>query len=95
MIDIEKALDILTDHYEYDEESELNEAIDLVVKVVRERVDNCMLKMFGECSYKETGCSDCKIKHKIFEALKNYDSCSFDGDCSYCSHNYDCKFRED
>ena len=33
--------------------------------------DNCVLTMFGECSYKETGCSDCKIIDKIGKALKN------------------------
>lgn len=32
---------------------------------------NCVLTLFGDCSYQETGCSDCKIKQKIREALKN------------------------
>ena len=30
---------------------------------------DCVLKMFGECSYDETGCSDCLIKAKIKKAL--------------------------
>lgn len=31
---------------------------------------DCVLTMFGECSYKETGCSDCKVKDKIRKALE-------------------------
>lgn len=30
---------------------------------------NCVLTMFGKCSYNETGCSDCEIKDKIRKAL--------------------------
>lgn len=30
---------------------------------------NCVLTMFGKCSYNETGCSDCEIKNKIRKAL--------------------------
>lgn len=30
---------------------------------------NCVLTMFGKCSYRETGCSDCGVKAKIREAL--------------------------
>ena len=30
---------------------------------------DCVLKLFGECSYNETGCSDCAVKSKIFKAL--------------------------
>ena len=30
-----------------------------------ENAVNCVLTMFGDCSYEETGCSDCKIKEKI------------------------------
>jgi hypothetical protein len=40
------------------------------VKVPENEV-NCVLTMFGECSYDETGCSDCKIKEHIRKALKN------------------------
>ena len=32
--------------------------------------NDCDLIQFGECSYAETGCSDCKIKQKIRKALK-------------------------
>lgn len=38
------------------------------VKVPEDTV-NCVLTMFGECSYNETGCSDCEIKDKIRKAL--------------------------
>ena len=31
---------------------------------------NCILTMFGECSYNETGCSDCAVAEKIREALR-------------------------
>lgn len=30
---------------------------------------DCSLKEFGDCSYSETGCSDCKIKNRIRTAL--------------------------
>ena len=30
---------------------------------------NCVLTMFGKCSYNKTGCSDCEIKDKIRKAL--------------------------
>lgn len=32
---------------------------------------NCVLTMFGECSYNETGCSDCKVKQTIRIALED------------------------
>lgn len=31
---------------------------------------DCVLKQFGDCSYAETGCSDCAITAKIRKALK-------------------------
>lgn len=37
---------------------------------VPENEVNCVLTMFGKCSYNETGCGDCEIKDKIFKALK-------------------------
>lgn len=36
---------------------------------VPENAVNCVLTMFGECSYNKTGCSDCEIKVKIRKAL--------------------------
>lgn len=36
---------------------------------VPENEVNCVLTMFGKCSYNETGCSDCEIKDKIRKAL--------------------------
>ena len=32
---------------------------------------NCSLEEFGECSYRETGCSDCKVKEKVRNAIDN------------------------
>ena len=34
-----------------------------------ENAVNCVLTMFGKCSYNKTGCSDCEIKDKIRKAL--------------------------
>lgn len=31
--------------------------------------NGCILTIWGECSYRETGCSDCLIKNKITTAL--------------------------
>lgn len=44
-----------------------------IIEIVEEEIDNaptiepndCVLKEFGKCSYKETGCSDCKIKSNL------------------------------
>ena len=36
---------------------------------VPENAVNCVLTMFGKCSYNKTGCSDCEIKDKIRKAL--------------------------
>lgn len=37
---------------------------------VPENEVNCVLTLFGKCSYNETGCSDCELKDKIRKALK-------------------------
>lgn len=57
----------------YPKDAEVNEALDLAIESLIEldKHENCILTMFGDCSYKETGCSDCKIIEKIGEALKN------------------------
>lgn len=31
---------------------------------------NCVLTMFGKCSYNETGCSDCEIKKQNTQGVK-------------------------
>lgn len=46
-------------------------------------------KLFGW--YEADECGDYFDKDNV----KTVESCSFDGDCYYCSHNHDCKFRED
>lgn len=52
---------------------ELQWCIDLIDNAptveVPENEVNCVLTMFGKCSYNETGCSDCEIKDKIRKAL--------------------------
>ena len=40
------------------------------VEVPEDKV-NCVLTLFGKCSYNETGCSDCEIKDKIHKALND------------------------
>lgn len=36
---------------------------------------DCVLKQFGECTYTDTGCSDCKVKQKIRVALGKPEPC--------------------
>ena len=51
--------------------SDIIDAIDNAPTVeVPENAVNCVLTMFGKCSYNKTGCSDCEIKDKIRKALK-------------------------
>ena len=51
-------------------ETTLNQFIDWIdnAPTVQPEPD-CALKEFGDCSYSETGCSDCKIKNRIRTAL--------------------------
>lgn len=44
------------------------EALNIAIKALEEPSD-CVLNQFGECSYKETGCSDCLVKAEIRIAL--------------------------
>jgi len=52
------------------------EALNMAIKALKEtdRHGNCELNICGECSYRETGCSDCKMKEKIKEALRQQDA---------------------
>lgn len=54
--------------------SEINRCIEAIDNAptfeVSENAVNCVLTEFGNCSYNETGCSDCKIKDKIRKALE-------------------------
>ena len=34
---------------------------------------NCMMTVFGECSYAETGCGDCAVVEKVRNALDKYE----------------------
>ena len=54
------------------------------VKVPENEV-NCVLTMFGECSYNKTGCSDCEIKDKIRKALKERPQII---SCFNCKYDY-------
>lgn len=47
------------------------EALYMAIQALQEQIpQDCCLTEFGECSYKETGCSDCTIKARIREALQ-------------------------
>lgn len=49
-----------------------------------ENAVNCVLTMFGNCSYNKTGCSDCEIKYKIRKALEE----RLQGECEKCKFNH-------
>lgn len=55
---------------------------------VPENEVNCVLTMFGKCSYNKTGCSDCEIKDKIRKALKERPQGEWGkhGECPFCSY---------
>lgn len=87
-------------------ETTLNQFIDWIdnTPTVQPELD-CALNEFGDCSYSETGCSDCKIKNKIRTALNvaqpkrwiyhpYYEHC---GECAYecpiCGMGSDCDYN--
>lgn len=45
------------------------EALEMAIEAL-EHTGDCILEQFGECSYIETGCGDCKVKRRISEALE-------------------------
>lgn len=47
----------------------IGEAFDMAIEALTAK-ESCVLNQFGECSYSETGCSDCEIKEKIRKALE-------------------------
>lgn len=50
----------------------LSNAKDTMIRIIKGLPavqPDCALKEFGDCSYSETGCSDCKIKNRIRTAL--------------------------
>ena len=53
---------------------------------VPENTVDCVLTMFGNCSYNETGCSDCEIKDKIRKALNDRPA----GEWIIDGHHYKC-----
>lgn len=64
-----KALEV-TQYNDFDDLIRTERLIDNAPPVeVPENTVNCVLTMFGKCSYNETGCSDCEIKNKIRKAL--------------------------
>lgn len=47
---------------------EVAEAMTMAIEALQD-TRNCILTLFGDCSYNETGCSDCEIKQTIYKAL--------------------------
>lgn len=51
---------------------------------------NCMMTVFGECSYAETGCGDCAVVEKVRNALDKYEPKDEpQTDCDGCQHYAD------
>lgn len=42
--------------------------LDIAIEALQD-TQNCVLTLFGDCSYDETGCGDCEIKQTIYKAL--------------------------
>lgn len=51
---------------------------------------NCIMTMFGECSYNETGCGSCAVVEKVRNALDKYEPkdepLKTTEYCNYCNH---------
>ena len=62
-------------------DSDTYQFIEAAIKALKQK-KNCELTAWGECSYNETGCSECAIKVKITKAL----STQAIKDCSNCKH---------
>lgn len=76
--ELETYLDEVT---EYDEFSDgENSGIHMAIRVVESlppvepkiysNKHNCIMTIFGECSYSETGCGSCEVVDKVNEALR-------------------------
>ena len=56
---------------------------------------NCIMTIFGECSYAETGCGDCTVVEKVRKALSadrpqgEWKGYEIPSECSVCGHNWD------
>ena len=59
---------------------------------------NCIMTLFGECSYSETGCGDCAVVEKVREALEpkegewiihKINGIPHTVECSHCHQHYD------
>ena len=55
------------------------EALQMAIESL-EHIGDCVLKQFDECFYTEIGCSDCKVKRWISEALKRSEKRRFEHD---------------
>ena len=93
-----EAVDILNNTSFFGRSAEdIDEALNMAIDALQD--EDCVLKLFGECSYNKTGCSDCEIKEKIRTALQASEWIPFnekipekDGDYLVC---YEDGYRED
>lgn len=71
-----EARQFIIDHccpnYEHPDNTQWDTAMAMAIEALTDEPD-CCLKAYGECSYSETGCSDCRVKEKIREALRVYE----------------------
>ena len=78
----------------------LSNAKDTMIRIIKGLPavqPDCALKEFGDCSYSETGCSDCKIKNRIRTELNvaqpeiiRCKDCKYlvvEEDGAYCDYN--------
>lgn len=48
---------------------------------------NCIMTMFGECSYAETGCGDCAVVEKVRKALEQTEPMKTTDYCDICKRD--------
>lgn len=63
-----EAMNTLEDYRDYILPEDI-EALNMAIEALKD-TRNCALTLFGDCSYDETGCSDCEIKQTIYKALE-------------------------
>lgn len=84
--DIERLYSVYKDNKDYFYTDVLDHIDNAPPVEVPENTVNCVLTMFGKCSYNKTGCSDCEIKDKIRKALNARST----GEWIIDGHHYKC-----
>lgn len=65
-----EAINVLQLNTPFVANKEVNEAVEMAIKALECKYDCEIKHLTNECSYSETGCSDCRGKLKIKEALE-------------------------